>query len=183
VLYATVTALAAEAEATAEVVNPILPVENELFYGGLFFIILWALMKWVFLPPVQRTMAARADKIREDLAAADEAKTLATGEAAAYEQALAAARAEAVQIIEAGRTEGELERRRIVGEAETTAGALRAAAAAEITAAKQAALAELRSGLGEVAVSAASAVVDRPLDPAAQQTLVQQYLDQAASAN
>jgi F-type H+-transporting ATPase subunit b len=183
VLYATVTAAAAEAEATAEVVNPILPVANELFYGGLFFIVLWALMKWVFLPPVQRTMAARADKIRDDLAAADEAKALASDESTTYEHALAAARAEAVQVIEAARTEGELERRRIVGEAEAAAAAMRAAAAAEITAAKQSALAELREGLGSVAVSAASAVVDRPLDPAAQQSLVQQYLDQSASAN
>ena len=181
--YATVTLLAAAAEEPTETINPILPVDNELFWGGLMFIVLWALMKWVFLPPVQRTMAARAERIRDDLAAADEARALAEADAEGYDQSLAEARAEAVRIIEAARTEAEEERRRLVGAAETEAAQLRAAAAAEEAEANPAAMAQLRDGVGEVAVSAASAVVDRTLDPAAHRDLVQQYLDRATSAN
>ena len=181
--YATVTLLAAGGEQPTETINPILPVDNELFWGGLMFLVLWALMKWVFLPPVQRTMAARADRIREDLAAADEARAQAAADAEGYDQSLAEARAEAVRIIESARTEAEEERRRLVGAAEAEAAQVRAAAAAEVAEAKRAAMAQLRDGVGEVAVSAASAVVDRPLDPAAHRDLVQQYLDRATSAN
>lgn len=181
--YATVTLLAAGGEQPTETINPILPVDNELFWGGLMFIVMWALMKWVFLPPVQRTMAARADRIRDDLAAADTARAQAVTDAEGYDQSLAEARAEAVRIIEAARSEAEEERRRLVGAAEAQAAELRAAAAAEVAEAKRAAMAQLRDGVGEVAVSAASAVVDRRLDPAANSDLVQQYLDRAASAN
>jgi F-type H+-transporting ATPase subunit b len=182
-VHAAVAVVGAGGAETVEAVNPILPVDNELFWGGLMFIVLWALMKWVFLPPVQRTMAARADKVRNDLAAADEAAAVAADEATAYDQSLASARAEAVRIIEEARTEAEMERRRLVGDAEAEAASLRAAAAAEVAEAKRAALTELRDGVGSVAVSAASAVVNRPIDPAAQQQLVQRYLDQAALAN
>jgi F-type H+-transporting ATPase subunit b len=184
VSYATVTVLGAtEAAESAEIVNPILPVPNEMFWGAVFFFVLWALMKWVFLPPVQRTMQRRADVMRADQEAADAAAALAAAEATDYEQSLAAARAEAVRLIEGARAEAESERRRLVGAAEAEAATMRAAAAAEIAEAKQAAMAQMREGVGSVAVSAASAVVNRDLDPAAQQSLVQQYLDQASSAN
>ena len=182
--YAIVAVLGAGgAEASTEAVNPILPVDNELFWGGLMFIVLWALMKWVFLPPVLRTMEARADVIRGDLGAADEARAQAASESAAYDESLASARAEAVRIIEAARGEAEEERRRLVGAAEAEAAQVRAAAAAEVAQAKRDAMAQLRDGVEEVAVSAASAVVDRRLDPAAHRNLVQQYLDRATSAN
>jgi F0F1-type ATP synthase membrane subunit b/b' len=38
-----------------------------------FFLLLWALMKFVLLPPVLRTMNARDDKVREDQQAAEAA--------------------------------------------------------------------------------------------------------------
>lgn len=182
--YATVTVLAAaEAGETVEVINPILPVPNEIFWGGLCFFVLWALMKWVFLPPVQRTMQRRADVMRADEEAAAAARAQAAEEAAAYDQSLASARAEAVRLIEAARSEAEAERARVVGAAEAEAATMRAAAAAEIAEAKRAAMDQMREGVGAVAVSAAAAVVNKDLDPAAQQSLVQQYLDQAGSAN
>lgn len=181
--YATVTILAAGEGASTETVNPILPVDNELFWGGLMFLVLWALMKWVFLPPVLRTMEARADAIRSDLAAADEARALATSESTAYDESLATARAEALRIIEGARAEAEEERRQLVAAAEADAARLRGEAAAEIAAAKRAALAEMREGVSSVAVRAASAVVDRPLDAAANEQVVQQYLDDIVSAN
>ncbi len=117
--YAIVSVLGAtEAAETVEIVNPILPVPNEMFWGAVFFFVLWALMKWVFLPPVQRTMQRRADVMRSDREAADTATALAAEEAANYEQSLASARAEAVRLIEQARGEAEQERRVVVGAAE-----------------------------------------------------------------
>lgn len=173
----------AAAEGPSESLNPIIPEINELFYGLIFFLALWALMKFVFLPPVLRTMQARADKIRGDLGKADSIKAEAESETADYQQSLAAARAESVRIIESARAEAEAERAELVGAAEQEAARLRAEAATEIAAAKRAALAELQESVGAVAVSAASTLVQADLDPDTQRQLVQQYLDQAASAN
>ena len=173
----------AAAEGPSEPLNPIIPEVNELFYGLIFFLALWALMKFVFLPPVQRTMQARTDKIRGDMEQADAIKAQAGSETADYQQSLAAARAESVRIIESARAEAEAERVAMVAAAEQQAAQLRAEAAAEIAQAKRSALAEMQDSVGSVAVSAASAVVKTDLDPEAQHQLVQQYLDQATSAN
>jgi F-type H+-transporting ATPase subunit b len=86
-----------------------------------------------------------------------------------------------MRIIEGARTEAEEERRVLVSAAEAEAARIRSEAAADIAAAKRAALADLREGVGSVAVRAASAVVDRPLDPADHQQVVQQYLDDVSS--
>jgi F0F1-type ATP synthase membrane subunit b/b' len=138
VTYATVTVLGAGAAgASTEAVNPILPVDNELFWGGLMFLVLWALMKWVFLPPVLRTIQARADILRDDLAAADGARAQAVSESVAYDESLASARAEAMRIIEGARTEAEEERRVLVSAAEAEAARIRSEAAADIAAAKR----------------------------------------------
>lgn len=173
----------AAAEGPSEPLNPIIPEINEFFWALIFFLVLWALMKFVFLPPVLRTMQARADKIRDDLAKADSIKAEAETETADYQQSLAAARAESVRIIESARAEAEAERAELVGAAEQEAARLRAEAASEIAAAKRTALAELQESVGSVAVSAASTLVKTDLDPDTQRQLVQQYLDQAASAN
>ena len=55
-----------EGEAHAEeeeVPNPVLPAGNEIVWAAIFFYALWALMKYVLLPPVQRTRAERAATI------------------------------------------------------------------------------------------------------------------------
>ena len=180
VLAATGTELDAGIEADVEALNPILPVVNELFYGLLFFLVMWALMKWVFLPPVLRTMAARNDQMRTNLEAADHADAEAEMAMATYQDSLASARAEAVQVIEAARAEAEEGRRQVLAAAESEAAAKRTAAMAEITQAKQAALEELRSGVGSVAVEAASTVVAGDIDASSGQELVRQYLAEAA---
>ena len=55
--------------------NPILPTGPELFWGAVLFMLLWARMKWVLLPPVEKTQAKRADQVRSDRDAAEKALT------------------------------------------------------------------------------------------------------------
>ena len=95
------------AEATKEVKNPILPVANEMFWAFVFFVLLWALMKYVLLPPIMKTFQDRADKVRDDLAAAEAAETARITKLEQYEAELAGARAEAVALIEQARSEGD----------------------------------------------------------------------------
>lgn len=166
-----------------ETINPILPTVNELFYAAVFFLLLWALMKWVFLPPVVRVMQARSDKMREDLDAAEHARAQAELATATYQENLASARAEATRLIEDARGAADARRAEIVGAAEAEVARLRSEAADEIRGAKEAALGELRETIGSVAVQAAEAVVGRQLDPAAQQQVIQAHLDRTPSVN
>ena len=167
----------AVAEATAK--NPILPVVNEMFWTLVFFAILWALMKFVLLPPVMRTFKERADKVRDDQQAAEAADTARVDRLEQYEAGLAGARSEAVKLIEQARAEGDAERRVQVGAAEADVASLRTEAAAEIAGAKDRARGELTSSITDIAVGAAEAVVQKSIDRSAQVSVVEDYVAQA----
>jgi F-type H+-transporting ATPase subunit b len=152
--------------------NPILPVLPEIIWGGACFLVLWALMKFWLLKPYTSTMQARADKVRADLEAADAASAQADAALADYEASLAGARAEASRLVDDARVQAEAHRREVLGVAE-----------GEVAEAKAAALAELRPSVTTIATQAAAAVVGRPLDPAQQQAIVEEYLERNASKN
>jgi F-type H+-transporting ATPase subunit b len=163
--------------------NPILPTGNELFWAAVTFFLLWALMKWVLLPPVMKAMKARADKVSEDLGTAEATKAEAAAELAAYEESLLGAKAEAVRIVEDARSQAEAQRQQVTAAAEAEVAAQRAAAAAEIAEAKERAKAELQTSLAGIAVDAAEAVIQRQLDRDAQTRVIEDYVNRAGSQN
>lgn len=161
-------------------VNPILPVANEIFYTVIFFSLLYLLVRYVLLPPVQRTMDERAERIRQEREAAQAARLGAGSAVTDFDQELAPARAEAAAIIDAARNEAEQERQAILAAVEAEVATQRATAAAEIDAARAQAMSQLRPQVVTLAVGAASRVIGRPLDPAAQRPIVDRYLASAS---
>jgi len=170
-------------EAPVEVKNPILPVANEMFWAAVGFVVLWALMKYVLLPPIMKGMEARAEKIRTDLEAAEAASTQAEASVHEYDASLASTRAEAVRLVEDARARAEGERRDKIAAAEAEAATQRAEAAQEVTAAKQQAKAELHDSIAGIAVGAAEAVVQKPLDRSEQMQVIEDYVNRAGSQN
>lgn len=166
-----------------ETSNPILPTANELFWGATTFLLLWALMKWVLLPPITRAMQARSEKVRADLDAADSAETKAASELREYETSLQSAKAEAVRIIEDARTSADEQRKEVLASAETDAAATRADAAREIADAKDRAKADLQQSVATVAIQAAESVVQKQLDRDAALQTVEEYVNRAGSSN
>lgn len=163
--------------------NPILPTMPELAWGAGCFLLLWALMKFVLLKPVQQTMQDRAEKVRTDIESAEGAKAQAVSAIAEYEATLASARVEASRIIDDARAQAESGRKEKIAAAEAEVAELRAAAAAEVTAAKSEALQSMRSNVATIAVQAAEAVVQKPLDAGASRAIVDEYLNRAVSQN
>jgi F-type H+-transporting ATPase subunit b len=183
-IVATTLLLAAEGGGEAEEVkNPILPVENEIVYAAIFFVLIWVLMKFVFLPPILRIMEERSTKIRGDMDAAEHAKAQAELSMAEYETALAGARTEAARIVDDARASAESARREVIAEAEAAIAAERQTAASEIAEAKAAALAQLRPSVSSLAVQAARTVVQGDIDEQAQAAVIEQYVNRAGSSS
>ena len=111
-----------------ETVNPVLPTGGDIIYAVIFFVALWAAMKYVLLPPIQKVRAERAAKIASARDAADNASADMGTAQADYDAAIADARAEAASILEAARAEADAARAEVVGAAESEAADLRAAA-------------------------------------------------------
>ena len=165
---------------TAQVDNPILPVIPEVIWGGACFMLLWALMKFVLLKPIVRTMDERSERIQRDLEASERAREEASAKLAEHEASLASARSEASRIIDAAREEAETQRREILARAEAQVGEQRAAANAEVAQAKAEALESMRASVATIAVKAAELVVQKRLDETAQRAIVEEYLNRAS---
>ncbi len=162
----------------AEVVNPILPTGPEIFWGALMFALLYALMRYVLLPPVQRTIEERDAALRADWDAAKAAQTKVASADAEVADALAPARAEAAAIIDKAREEAEAERAQIISGAQAEIDAMRLMATSQIDAARAEAMGGVGSQVAELTAQAASKVIDRPVTATDAQGVVNRIMSE-----
>jgi len=170
--------VAAEEEA-GDPPNPVIPVENEIVWAAIFFFALWAMMKFVLLPPILRAMEERSSTIQSGKDAAD-AATSALGSARRdHEATLAEARSEANAILAGARAAADERRAALQAEADTEIAEMRRSAQADIDQAQAEALSGMRGDVSSLAVGAAQIVLGRDLDASNQQSVI----DQALSAD
>ena len=172
-----------EVDECHEAPSPILPATDELVWGSISFIILVILMRKFAYPAIKKGMEARTERIRSDLDAAESAKTEAVGVLDGYKAQLADAKAESARIIEEARQAADALKKDQEARLQTELAEARARAAADIEAAKAQATADLRGELASLAVGAASAVVNKNLDPAAQTQLIEDYINQVGTSS
>lgn len=165
-LFAFVEAEEIEGEAAKEeeTVNPVLPTGVDMIYAFIFFVALWAAMKYVLLPPINKVRAEREAKIATARDAADNASADMGSAQADYDAALAGARSEANAILDAARAEADAHRAEVVGAAEAEAAEIRAAAVADLEAARTGAMTSLTDDMASVAAGAAGMIVGRSVD-------------------
>ena len=169
-------------EACVEAPSPIIPEVDEIIWGGLAFVILFAFMWWKGFPAVKRAMDARSEKIRADLDAADTAKADALRTKSDYEAQLADAKTAAAAIIDEARVSADRLAQDLQARAEADIADQRARAAADIEASRRQAIDDLRSDVAAIAVGAAERVVGASLDADVHRALVDAYIDEVAGA-
>lgn len=164
-------------------VSSIFLLPNGTFFVELIlFVIVLGIVGKVILPPIQQTLAERDRMIRSSLQAGEEGRSEADRLVAEREALLARARSEArarfdevAQENEARRAEardrGEAERSRLVAEATV-----------RLEAEGRAARAAVLGDVADLAVSAASRVLGRPIDPARHESLLAEALAEATGS-
>lgn len=165
---------AAEEEAPP---NPVLPEPNHVIWAFVSFMILWALMQFVLLPPLLKSRHEREQKIRADREAADKARQALVDVQADYDASLAEAQAEADGIVDAARNEAGEYRSNVLAEAQNEVAAEKSEVAGGLDESRNTALASMRSDVGDIAVAAASAVLGKDLDRSAQQGAIDAAID------
>ncbi|MGI9606595.1 MAG: F0F1 ATP synthase subunit B [Acidimicrobiales bacterium] len=168
-------------EKCVEAPSPIIPEINEVIWGGLAFLVLFGLMAWKLFPAVKGGMDARADKIREDLEAADKAKMDTAADQARYRAELDDAKTEASRIIDEARQQADSVRVDLQARAEADIAEMRLQAAADIEASKIGAINDLRGDVSDIALGAAEMVIGSNLDRSAHSALIDDYINQVAS--
>ena len=152
--------------------NPVIPEVNHLLWALGSFLVLWALMKFVLLPPLLKAREAREQEVLANRDAADKARRALDEVQADYDAALEAARSEADGIVDAARAEANEHRSAVMGSAANEVAGARESAAAGLDDSRNSAISSMRTDVGDIAVSAASAVLGKDLDRSAQQAAI-----------
>lgn len=137
--------------------SPILPEMKELVWSGGAFIVFALLMRFFLYPRLRKGMDARYNSIREGHENADSARSSARSEVAQYEDAVAAAKAEAAKIVEAARETLERERQAKITEVNARIAAKRDAAQSAAESARASVRGQIESAVVEVVSSAVEA--------------------------
>lgn len=157
---------------------------NGFIWHTINFLILLALLRLVLFKPITRILDERARRVRESLERADEVR-LQTERAESDRQALLL---ETRREAEAIRARADDQAKRILAEAqaktlEETERAI-AQATANIEASRQQMMADVRTQVADLVVTAVDRVTRHALDANAQRTLIQQFLStEAGGAN
>ena len=166
-----------------EAPSPILPENNEIIWGALSFTVLFLLLAKYAYPPLRDGMAAREERIRDEVEKAERMQAEASAEESARENELKEARKEASALVEAARKEADDYRTAERGRIDEEIAGLREQAQADADASKQQALAELRGEVATLAIGAAEEVIGQNLDQEANEALVESFIDRVGADN
>jgi F-type H+-transporting ATPase subunit b len=162
---------------TKEAPNPILPVGSEMAWGLGSFLLLVLLMRvWLF-PKLKKGMDARYAKTRADLDDAERIREAGAADVARYDAAIADANAEAARVLERVRQELDSDRTAKVTAANARIAERRGAAAAEVEAARRAALSSTEPIVLEIGASAAERILGVPVDRDAVRPLIAEIVE------
>ena len=145
------------------------------------FLLLFFLLQKFLWGPIQKTLQARADRIREGLETAEAAKRERTQMQAAVERLLAEARGEAAALSERSAQAAEAAAAEIRAQAKRESDRIRERAKADAEQFHQQALSQLRAEVASMAVLAASRILGREVDAKAHQALIERSLDEAGT--
>jgi F-type H+-transporting ATPase subunit b len=161
--------------------SPIIPKLSEVFWGGIAWLLVMIVVVKAGVPAMKKTMTARSEKIKGDLDAAEAAKTSANAELADYRAKLADAQSEANRIIDEARQSADGVRKDLIARAEADAAEVRARANEEVRLASERAMADLSQQVATMSVDLAGKIVEKNLDVATQQQLIDSYINNVGS--
>ncbi|HEX9766668.1 MAG TPA: F0F1 ATP synthase subunit B [Nitriliruptorales bacterium] len=164
-------------------VDVILPAPAELFYGFVAFVILYAVLSRFAFPKLNEMLEARRAEIQGKLEESEQRLSEADEIKQRYEAQLSDTKNEANRIIEEAKSTAESLRRDIVAKAEVEAQTIVSRAQSEITAERDRALQQLREEVGTLSVELAGKIVEKELDAASHQQLVDRYISNLSGSN
>ena len=168
-LFLPVLLFAADDGHGAKASDPVIP---QTVWAILSFLVVLFILWKKAIPPILGAMDSRAEKIREALAAADQAKADAEAAMAAHQDNLETARQESRSIIEEGKRDAEKVKAQIIEDASQEAGEISQRVTREIQLAKEAALDDLHKRSVALSIDLAGKLIQKNLSAKENQKLI-----------
>ena len=140
------------------------------------YVVLLILLGALAYRPLLNALDSRVESIRESLAAADRAREEAATSRSAIEEELNEARREGQRLLDQAREAADRFREEEMGRARQAAEEFSERARADIARERDAAINEVRTAFGDLAISAAERIIRRSVDRQAHQELIDQVL-------
>jgi len=157
----------------------LMPAITTLVVFAVFFIIL-SIVVW---PKISRGLDERQQKIRDEIAAAEQAREDARKALAEYQQNLAQSREEASRMIAQARTEAKAAAEDLRNQNQKEVAEMKQRASQEIESAKHAAITELHNQAALLATSIAGKILKREITSQDQQRLVSDAMGELAGSS
>lgn len=148
----------------------------EMIWAAVVFLIFAGILGFVVWPKILGALQAREQKLEGDLVGAETARKQADAALAEYKAKIAEAQQEARKVVDDAKKAAERAAALIKSETESEIAKLRDRASAEIVAAKEQAVIEIHSQTAELATLVAGKILQREINAADQQRLVQESL-------
>lgn len=155
---------------------------KEFWWSAAAFGVVFGLMLWKLLPVIKDAMAARSDRIREEIVDAERAKVEAESELSALRSKLGDADAEASRIRDDASKTAETVKADLIARADADAVDAKAKAKIEVSASTGQASADIQSAVAVQAAAAAESVVNANLDDATHASLIDSYIEQVGQS-
>lgn len=149
---------------------------GDALYTLFTFVILLLLLKKFAWGPIMDMMKKREEHIANEIDTAEKNRKEAEKYLEDQKAAIQKARQEAQEIVEGARKLSEKQGEEIIAKAKADAERVKESALAEIQREKEQAVAELREQVASLSVLIATKVIEKELDEASQEKLIQDYL-------
>ena len=173
----------AEATAIYGFVIGLLIIYLNLVWTIINVIILYLLLKKFLIKPVTAIMDKREQMVKQGLESARAQESQAKELKVKYEEALASAKEESLQLVEKARGNAQVEYDRILGEADEQAKKIKEAAKKDVELDREKAMKEMQSEVAGLALTAVSRILQEGTDPQSDGALYEQFLKKAGEAN
>jgi len=147
------------------------------------FIVLLILLRKSAWKPILAMIDEREETVRKSLEQAEEARVEAEAKMEEYQQKLKEARKEARQIIEESKDSAEKIKSEIVSEAEQQKKKMIDEARTQIEAEREKAMHDIQDSVAEIAISAASKIINQQLSAETHMDIIERSLNQFKDSN
>ncbi|GEO66018.1 F0F1 ATP synthase subunit B [Levilactobacillus spicheri] len=159
-----------------------LVVAQSLYFGdSLFYIVCFILLMWLIKifawKPITKMMSDRADKISNDIDSAEKSRTDAAALVAKRQSALNASHAEAAEIVQTAKSNGQEQRDQIMAQAQADVQSLKTSAQKDIDQEREDALSHAKDDVASLSIEIASKIIQRELNADDQKALIDSYIE------
>ena len=161
--------------------KPVVTISWELLFQIINTVILFLVLKKLLFKPVLNIIEKRENMIQDDLATGAKAKNegIALKE---YEEKVSLAKEEGKEIIKQATSRAEEKSNQIIADAQAEASSLKSKATKEIAQQKEQAIAEIRNDISDIAILAASKVLEEDIDKSKHEDLIQKFIKEVGEA-